>query len=201
MKNLWLLGLAAMVAAPLGIAQDEPKRDPPKKELKVVEDDLKAGVCAEYYFIGTEIKKVADAVAADRKPDVCRVDTTINFEAKDGQGFKDLQGREFFAVIWTGTLRVPVTGKVTFYLKSDDGSRFFLDGKELINNDGKHRMDEDSATQDLTAGDHEFRIEYFQNKDKAGCVLSWKYDGVEKHVVPPTAFWHKFNKTIDSETK
>ena len=200
----FILGLAALVAAPLVMAQekqDPTPRETPKKELRVVEEDMKAGACAEYHFLGTEIKKLADAIPAGRKADLCRVDPTINFEAKDGWGFRDLQGREFFAVVWTGVLRIPTTGKYTFYLKSDDGSRFFLDGKELINNDGKHKMDEDSKDVELTAGDHEFRIDYFQNKDKAGCVLSWKYEGVEKSVVPATAFWHKFNKTIDSETK
>lgn len=201
--KLLILGLA-LAAAPVGLAQDqqdEPKRESPKKELRILEDTLKAGACAEYYFIGTEIKKVGEGIPAGRKPDVCRIDPQINFEAKDGWGFRDLQGREYFAATWTGMLRIPQTGKVTFYLKSDDGSKFFLDGKELIDNDGKHRMDEDSKTLELTAGDHEFRVEYFQNKDKAGCVLSWKYENVDKQVIPASAFWHKFNKTIDSETK
>jgi hypothetical protein len=196
--RLLLLGLAALA----GLApQDESPRRPPKKELRILKDDLKPGACAEYYFLGSEIKKVGEAIPTGRKADVCRIDPQINFEAEGCWEFRDLQSREFFAAAWTGVLRIPKTGKYTFYLNSDDGSKLYLDGKELIDNDGTHGMDEDSKAVDLTAGDHPFRVEYFQNRDKAGCVLSWKHDGVDKQAVPATVYWHEFNKAVDTETK
>lgn len=194
MRFMTMATLAALLAAPVLWAQEErPAQDDPGV--------LKAGVCAEYYNFGKEIKKFPADMLAGQTPQVCRVDTQINFESKDGFGFRDLPWKEHFVAVWTGVLRVPADGKVTFYLKSDDGSKLFLDGKVLIDNDGTHRMDEDGKAVDLTAGDHEFRIEYFQNKDKAGCVLSWKREGGEKEAVPASAFYHKFNKTIDSATK
>jgi len=127
------------------------------------------------------------------------VDTQINFEAKDGFGFFGLPWKEYFAAKWTGVLRAPKDGTYTLYLKSDDGSKLYLDGKLVVDNDGKHRMDEDSKTLNLTAGDHDFKLQYFQNKDKAGCVLSWKYEGTDKRVVPASAFWHTYDKDIDAK--
>jgi PA14 domain-containing protein len=186
------LGAALLVSMPLWAAQDErPKQDPGK-------DSLKAGLCASYYQVAQEMKKFPDL--SGLTPQVCRVDPQINFEMKDGWGFGNLQWRELFAVVWTSVLRTPKDGKYTFYLKSDDGSKLTLDGKVVIDNDGTHRMDEDSKTVDLKAGDHDLRIEYFQNKDKAGCVLSWKYEGVDKQVIPASAFWHRYDKDVDGKT-
>jgi len=198
MKKWILFATAFALAIPLSArqeVQDTPAQ--PDTDLKVRED-LKAGLCAQYFNVGHEIKKFPTPVEG-QKAQVCRVESQINFEAKDGAGFRDLQWKEYFAAVWTGSLRAPKTGKYTFYLKSDDGSKLFLDGKLVVDNDGKHRLDEDSKSLDLTAGDHDFKVEYFQNKDKAGCVLSWKYEGTDKQVVPASAFWHKYDKDVDAK--
>ena len=196
----WLmLGAALALAVPASATQDEEK--PPVIDGFDVQETLKPGLVGKYFNLAKEIKKFPEDLTTASPAQLCRLDPQVNFEAKDGVGFINLQWKEFFAVVWTGVLRVPADGKYTLYLKSDDGSKLFLDGKEVIDNDGKHRMDEDSKSLDLTAGDHDFKIEYFQNKDKAGCVLSWKYEGVDKQVVPASAFWHKFEKDVDREAK
>lgn len=182
----------------LVLAAQEPQEVPKDSDVQVV-DNLKPGLIGRYFNMGKELKEFPKELGPGQTAQVKRVDLQVNFEMKDGWGFGDLQWKEFFAAVWTGSLRVPAAGKYTFYLKSDDGSRLFLDGKEVINNDGTHRMDEDSKTVDLAAGDHELKIEYFQNKDKAGCVLSWKYEGVDKQVIPASAFWHKFERELDAK--
>lgn len=182
----------------LALAAQEPQEVPKDSDVQVV-DALKPGLIGRYFNMAKELKEFPKELGAGSTAQVKRVDLQVNFEMKDGWGFGDLQWKEFFAAVWTGALRVPAAGKYTFYLKSDDGSRLFLDGKEVINNDGTHRMDEDSKTIDLAAGDHQLKIEYFQNKDKAGCVLSWKYEGVDKQVIPASAFWHKFERELDAK--
>ena len=194
----WLM--AFMLAIPAFAAQD-PQEKPRFGEDVIVEDNLKPCLVGKYFYFGKELKKFPEDILVGQSPQLKRLDSQVNFEAKDGVGFGDLQWKEYFAVVWTGVLRVPKQGSYTLYLKSDDGSKLFLDGKEVIDNDSKHRMDEDSKTLDLTAGDHDVKIEYFQNKDKAGCVLSWKTAGMEKEVVPASAFWHKFEKDVDREAK
>ena len=39
-----------------------------------------------------------------------------------------------YSVKWTGTLTPPTTGTYTFGLTSDDGSRLFINGKQVIDN-------------------------------------------------------------------
>jgi len=197
----WLtFGVALALSVATSAAQEYQDQPGDDKGI-LVQETLKPGLVGRYFNFAKELQKFPSEVLAGQPAQLARTDSQVNFEAKDGFGFGDLQWKQFFAVVWTGVLRVPSDGKYTLYLKSDDGSKLFLDGKELISNDGKHRMDEDSKTVDLTAGDHSLKIEYFQNKDKAGCVLSWKYDDVDKQVVPASAFWHKADKEVDREAK
>ena len=48
---------------------------------------------------------------------------------------------EGFALRFTGLLQVPQEGQYEFFVTSDDGSRVYIDGKLLINNDGAARHD------------------------------------------------------------
>jgi hypothetical protein len=182
----------------LVLAAQEPQEVPKDSDVLVV-DDLKPGLVGRYFNLAKELKEFPKDLNPTSQPQQKRVDLQVNFEKEDGWGFGDLKFKECFAAVWTGMLRVPAAGKYTFYLKSDDGSKLYIDGKEVIDNDGKHRMDEDSKEIELTAGDHELKIEYFQNKDKAGCVFSWKYEGVDKQVVPASALWHKFERELDAK--
>jgi hypothetical protein len=194
----WIVLLSSLaIAIPATAAQDEPA--PRTDGGVIVQETLKPGLCAKYYNFTHELKKFPEDLISGQNPQVCRLDPQINFESKDGHGFGSLEWQTYFAAVWTGVLRAPKEGKYTLYLKSDDGSKLFLDGKLLIDNDGKHRMDEDSKTVELTIGDHDLKVEYFQNKDKAGCVLSWKHEGVDKQVIPASAFWHPYQKDLDAK--
>jgi hypothetical protein len=195
----WLMLL--VLAVPAVAVQQDPDKPRVGEDLRVVQETLKPGLVGAYYNFAKELNKFPADLVAGQTPQLKRVDLQVNFEDPEGAGFTGLQWKEYFAVVWTGVLRVPKDGSYTFYLKSDDGSKLFVDGKEVIDNDGKHKMDEDSKAVDLKAGDHDFKIEYFQNADKAGCVLSWKYEGRDKQVVPASAFWHKFEKEVDREAK
>jgi hypothetical protein len=91
---------------------------------------------------------------------------------------------DYFFVRWTGNLRVPKDGKYTFFLESDDGSRLFIDGKQVIANGGRHHMTEKSGEVELTAGQHSINVEYFENEVDAGCIFSWQPPSGSKVVVP-----------------
>jgi hypothetical protein len=84
----------------------------------------------------------------------------------------------------TGQIRINTAGSYTFYLSSDDGSKMWLDGALLINNDGIHGMGNVSNTVSLTAGNHSVRIEFFENTGGAGLIFSWSGPGIAKQVVP-----------------
>ena len=92
-----------------------------------------------------------------------------------------------FALRFTGNLSITKAGKYTFYLASDDGSRFYLDNKLVINNDGLHGMDEKSATVELTVGSHPLVLTYFDNGGGDGLEFAWSGPGVSKQRIPASA--------------
>lgn len=94
--------------------------------------------------------------------------------------------RDAFAMRFTGTLAITQPGKYTFFLASDDGSRMYLDGKELINHDGLHGFNEKAATIDLKPGSHPIVVTYFDNGGGDGLSLHWSGPGIPGKQVVPT---------------
>ena len=52
----------------------------------------------------------------------------------------------------TGSIRADVAGTYRFFLKSDDGSKLFINRALVINNDGRHVTKEVSASVALSKG-------------------------------------------------
>jgi hypothetical protein len=148
----------------------------------------KAGLMAEYYGLDGEVEDFP-TIAADKKPTVKRVDPMINFESTQ-EAWPGTDLVDHFYIRWTGKLRVPKDGNYTFFLESDDGSRLFIDGKEIVDNGGLHAMEEKSGDVQLKAGDHELKVEFFENEVDAGCKFSWQLPGKEKEIVPAAALSH-----------
>ena len=78
-------------------------------------------------------------------------------------GFPGVTDRfEWFSLDYQGSIYIPVAGNYAFRLSSDDGSKLFLDGVLVIDNDGVHGMQDKSGRITLKQGDHAFRLQYFQ---------------------------------------
>jgi PA14 domain len=79
------------------------------------------------------------------------------------QGFPGVADRfEWFAIRYGGAFRVADAGAYAFRISSDDGARVFIDGKQVLDNDGQHPPQEARGTIQLGAGDHQMVLEYFQ---------------------------------------
>lgn len=96
--------------------------------------------------------------------------------------------RDQFALRFQGFLSVPKTGRYTFYLASDDGSRLYLDDRLVINHDGLHGMSERRATAVLPAGRHAILVTYFDNGGGDGLSLQWSGPGFDKQTIPAENF-------------
>jgi len=93
-----------------------------------------------------------------------------------------------------GTLYAPVAGAYTLTLTSDDGSRLWLDGAEVIDNDGPHGMRAVSYTGELAAGVHDLVIAYAQGGGPGGIILQWRTPtGGTPVVIPASAFGYADN--------
>ncbi len=70
--------------------------------------------------------------------------------------------KDNFAVRFDTFLPVTAPGTYNFYLGSDDGSRLFVDGKQVVIVDGVHPMRVEKGTVQLEPGVHKIRVEYFE---------------------------------------
>ncbi|MEY9911238.1 hypothetical protein ABIA35_007490 [Catenulispora sp. MAP12-49] len=89
---------------------------------------------------------------------------------------------------WSGVIHVPTAGSYTFKWYGDNGFRMSIDGSSVID----HWVDDwnvpVTATVDLTAGEHSFQAQYFQDTGGANAQLSWAPPGQAMAVVPASAF-------------
>ncbi len=104
----------------------------------------------------------------------------------------NLPGRrnERFGVKYEGAIAVAKEGKYTFFIHSDDGSRLYLDGKQLIDNDGVHAPAQKSASVDLTIGDHPMTVCYYQAAGGAELTVDWEGPGVRRQHVPTAVLYN-----------
>ncbi|MBK7935816.1 MAG: DUF1080 domain-containing protein [Lewinellaceae bacterium] len=101
-----------------------------------------------------------------------------------------------FALTASGYLFLDKDDNILLQLSSDDGSRLYLDGQMLINNDGPHGMDPKDAEVALRAGYHSLRIDYFQGGGGRGIQLKWARSGDPKlKIIPEGTFAHKRSAT------
>ncbi|MEQ9406162.1 MAG: PA14 domain-containing protein [Fuerstiella sp.] len=98
-----------------------------------------------------------------------------------------LQQRDKFALRFTGLVTAPKTGKYTFFIASDDGSRIYVDDKLLVNNDGLHGMTEKKGSVELTAGPHALVVTYFDNGGGDGLNVAWSGPGFRKQKIAAEA--------------
>jgi hypothetical protein len=93
----------------------------------------------------------------------------------------------FFALRFTGKIKPPKQGKFNFFLTSDDGSRLFIDGTLVANNDERHVEQTVAGTIRLDAGLHDLEVEYFQHDGSKKLELLWAGPGVHYSEVTSTS--------------
>jgi len=98
------------------------------------------------------------------------------------QGFPGLTDRfEWFAIDYNGKFWIENPGKYTFALLSDDGSKLYIDGHLVIDNDGQHSPRGYAGTTKLRRGDHRIRVSYFQGpRTQVALILAVAAPGEEE---------------------
>jgi hypothetical protein len=122
------------------------------------------GLFGEYYdnetFLGT--------------PKHTRIDEEVSFNFGRGGAFADMPA-DHFSVRWTGRLIPTVSGLYRFVVKSDDGSRLYLDGRLVIDHWGGHAVTERSCEVRVEAGKEiHIVIEYYESGGDASMMFGWK---------------------------
>jgi len=96
-----------------------------------------------------------------------------------------------FAVSFSGYLKIPSDGFYSFYINSDDGSNLTIDGKLIINNDGRHAPVEARGFALLKKGFHKIESEFFQSG--LGMVYDVSIEGpdLKKRIIPANMLYHE----------
>ena len=149
--------------------------------------DAPPGLVGEYFTIGNPPGDFPNLTTI--KPMLVRVDKDLDFESVDND-FAETNMNENFCVRWTGTLRIEKPGKYTIFTESDDGSRVYIGGRQIVDNGGVHGMVEKSGTVELAKGDYPVKVEYFQGGGGAGMKLSWQTPDGKREIIPLKALFH-----------
>lgn len=84
---------------------------------------------------------------------------------------------------YKGYINIPEDGIYSFYLSSDDGSMLYIDGKQVIDNDGLHAPGEVTGQAALKQGYHPIEVQYF---DHGGGSINLKVCGNDGKEIPFT---------------
>ena len=136
---------------------------------------MQSGIKVDYFYPSGS--NVAIETLAKMTPQVTEIRPQVAFFVPKGKS------ADKFALQFTGSIAIPKAGKYKFFIASDDGSRLYLDGKLVINNDGLHGMSEKNATVNLTAGSHDLVVTYFDNGGGDGLNFAWSGPGLKKQAV------------------
>ncbi len=86
----------------------------------------------------------------------------------------------YYGLVMVGFINIKEGGDYTFFTASNDGSKLFVDNRELVNNDGPHGTIEKSGSVFLDKGRHLVELRYFQAGGGAKLKVLWQGPGFEK---------------------
>ena len=117
-----------------------------------------------------------------------RVDPQINFNWGDPGGPDPDVGDDNFSVRWTGEVEAVFTETYTFYPRTDDGVRLWVDGQLLVDSWVDRGATENRGTIDLIAGTtYSLVMEYYENTGGAVAELRWSSPRTPKQLIPQAA--------------
>lgn len=170
---LLLSGLLAYPApqavnAPAPAAQ--PAAAPPAQQP--LPADREPGFTFRLFQLEGDIKQIP-TLAENQTPNFDQLRPKLDLSAADFNACK----APFLTHI-RAMLSVPVTGRYSFRLTSDDGARLLIDGEPVVDHDGRHGAT--AKTSDpvpLTAGDHTLFVEHFDSGADRMIKVEWQVPG------------------------
>jgi unsaturated chondroitin disaccharide hydrolase len=128
-----------------------------------------------------------------------RIDSKVYFDFTKSPPPASIE-RSTYSVRWTGFVRPTVSGSYTFYTKSDDGIRLWVNHKLLIDHWKPHALTEAASVVPVTlnAGkNYEITLEYFNNSGAAAAQLWWSSASIPKSVVPTARLYPRAQNVKD----
>jgi titin len=115
---------------------------------------------------------------------VQRIDPTINFNWMAGSPSPAI-APDTFSARWTGQVSSETSGLYTFYTRSNDGARLWVNNVLLVNTWNAGTFAEGQGNIELVAGtNYDIKMEFTEDTGNALAQLQWSGPGVTKRVVP-----------------
>ena len=151
----------------------------PAVELK---EKLISGLKYHYFEFAADEVKTAKELAS-LKPKVIGIIDDFNLSKAKRE--------KNYGLIFEGCIKVPVDGKYQFYITSDDGSRLWIDDKEVLENDKLQAPFTKSAEIALKAGFHRIKVAFLQAG--GGAVLRVYFRGPKTlgQQIPAEVLFHQ----------
>lgn len=110
--------------------------------------------------------------------------TYTSFNVDNLQNQEDPGDRDNFSIRYTGFIQIDTPGSYTFYTTSDDGSKLYINGTQVVNNDGAHSSRERSGNITLTTGLHDIQVLFFENGGGENLSVAYQGPSISKQNIP-----------------
>ncbi len=97
--------------------------------------------------------------------------------------------KNHYGIVFSGFIKVDKDGLFEFYTDSDDGSKLYINGEEVVSNDGSHSAKKEYGIIPLKKGYHPVKIEYFE--DFGGEKLELFYKEIFKTDFMPLNYFYQ----------
>ena len=166
----------------------DPTNSEPTPELPVFtapeefEDVLMPGVYVEYYngkaqntFVGAQVSN------------------TIGGSYKTGSSPAEGVNTTNYSIVWSGRIKAPTTGWVTFTTSADDGVVLTIDGENIVVDSGPHLVENHSGKMVMLKDTYyDFTVEYYNGDLGGSLALQWSYDDVKEEVPASCLYLPKY---------
>ena len=133
---------------------------------------LGTGFHAKYFDMNQSIRAIDDV---DWDGPVTHQELVDDIDyTNSANSFWDGGSRDTFGVQITGNIEVEEGGVYNFHIGGDDGVVLYIDGKEVVDNDGLHGFRTRSGEVELEPGAHVIEVRYFENYGHAGLKVEWE---------------------------
>lgn len=110
--------------------------------------------------------------------------TFTSFDVDALQNQEDPGDTDNFSIRYIGYIQIDTPGSYTFYTTSDDGSKLYINGTQVVNNDGAHSSQERSGSITLASGLHDITVLFFENGGSENLSVQYQGPSISKQNIP-----------------
>ena len=137
-------------------------------------EELPSGSLTYEFYDGTPSGSSVDNIPTSG---ALATGTVSDFDVSTLQNSVDPGDADSYGIRYTGYIHISTPGLHTFETSSDDGSKLFIDGTEVVDNDGDHGIVTQSGTITLTAGLHEITVLFHENTGSSSLAVNHQPPG------------------------